>query len=100
MTAVVSATIETVSRNAKAPAKRRPRSIAEMDRRTLEKLDRRSVHIQRYESIRTALIEDLGGEPSTAEAQIADKAAFIGMTLETIQIASPGWRGHRFTTLW
>jgi hypothetical protein len=59
-----------------------------MDRRTLEKLDRRSVEFQRYEAIRGALISDLGGEAaeSTAQAQICDRAAFIAMQLETQQI--------------
>jgi hypothetical protein len=86
----VAAAIETGRRHIPPPKKRRPRSIAEMDRRTLEKLDRRSVEFKRYEDIRAALVSDRGGEAavSTAEAQIADKAAFIAMTLEGMQIAS------------
>jgi hypothetical protein len=60
-----------------------------MDRRTCN-LDRRSLEFKRYEEVRCAVIADLGGEDavSTAEAQITDKAAFIAMTLETMQITA------------
>jgi hypothetical protein len=72
------------------PTQRRrpPRSIAKWDRRTLD-LDRRSVPFLRYESIRCGIIADLGGEDAvtTAQAQMADRAAFISMKLEMLQIA-------------
>ena len=86
----ISAAVETGSRNASLPKKRRSRAIADRDRRTLEKLDRRTVEYQRYEAIRVALIADKGGpdEVTEAEAQIADKAAFLAMTLEGMQIAA------------
>jgi hypothetical protein len=60
-----------------------------LDRRTCD-LDRRSLEFKRYEEVRCAVIADLGGEDavSTAEAQITDKAAFIAMTLETMQITA------------
>jgi hypothetical protein len=75
--------------DASATAKRRPRAISELDRRTCD-LDRRSLEFKRYEEVRCAVIADLGGEDavSTAEAQITDKAAFIAMTLETMQITA------------
>jgi len=65
-------------------------AIAARDRRTLAKLDRRGAEYRRYEEIRGAIVSDLGGSEvvSTSEAQLADKAAFIAMTLETMQIAS------------
>jgi len=60
-----------------------------LDRRTCD-LDRRSLEFKRYEEVRSAVIRDLGGEDvvSTAEAQITDKAAFIAMTLEQMQITA------------
>ena len=88
----VDAAIETATRNrsaAKTNGKRRPRAISELDRRTCD-LDRRSLEFKRYEEVRSAVIADLGGEDavSTAEAQITDKAAFIAMTLEQMQITA------------
>ena len=61
-----------------------------MDKRSLEKLDRRGVEFKRYEEVRAALVSDLGGDDavSTAQMQIADKCAFIAMQLERQQIAS------------
>jgi hypothetical protein len=84
------AAVEVGSRNGgAAKLKRRPRSIGELDRRSCD-LDRRSLEFKRYEEVRAAVISDLGGEDavSTAEAQITDKAAFIAMTLERMQITS------------
>ena len=86
------ATTETGSRNGgggAAKPKRRPRSIGELDRRSCD-LDRRTLEFKRYEEVRAAVIADLGGEDavSTAEAQITDRAAFIAMILETMQITS------------
>jgi hypothetical protein len=82
------ATKASSSRNC-APSKRRPRAISELDRRTCD-LDRRSLEFKRYEEVRAAVIADLGGEDAvtTAEAQITDKAAFIAMTLEQMQITA------------
>src|SRR6476620_5064024 len=76
------------SRTTKAQ-KRRPRSIGELDRRSCD-LDRRTLEFKRYEEVRSAVIADLGGEDavSTAEMQISDRAAFIAMILETMQITS------------
>jgi hypothetical protein len=87
-----SAAVETRSRKhdaSKPNGKRRPRAIGELDRRTCD-LDRRSLEFKRYEEVRSAVIRDLGGEDvvSTAEAQITDKAAFIAMKLEQMQIAA------------
>jgi hypothetical protein len=67
----------------------RLRALADLDRRKVE-LDRRSIEYQRYEDIRGSIVSDLGGPDavSTAEAQIADKAAFIARTLEMMQAAA------------
>jgi hypothetical protein len=70
--------------------KRRPRSISELDKRSLEKLERRGLEFQRNEAIRSSLVVDLGGEDavSVARALIANKCAFHAMKLENMQIAS------------
>jgi len=72
------------SRNRKP---RSPKSIAEWDKRTTE-LDRRSVEFKRYDTLRIVLINDKGGEAfvTIAEAQIIDRAAFVGMQLEMMQV--------------
>ena len=64
----------------------RPRPLAALDKRTLA-LDRRRSEFLRYEALRSAIVADLGGQEAvtTAEAQIADKAAFIAMQLELMQ---------------
>jgi hypothetical protein len=80
--------IEAVSKPSRKNAARRSRPIASWDRRHTNKLDRRTVEFKRYEALRAGVIADLGGEDfvTTAQAQIADRAAFICMMLEMMQI--------------